>query len=138
MKEKMQRSVVKWWNVHYMTPEELEEQQEKEQDASEPAAESKPAKVQPETEAREEPEEESGGAQGIAERMSQAKEAEFQQQIEAMRAESEGKYNASTGSYSGAYGSGGADDLHQDQISAILAEKDDALRSLIEQTEEEE
>ena len=24
-KEKMQNSILKWWNVHYMTPEELEE-----------------------------------------------------------------------------------------------------------------
>ena len=29
-KEKMEHSIVKWWNVHYMTPEELTEEQKKE------------------------------------------------------------------------------------------------------------
>ena len=29
-KDKMKHSIVKWWNVHYMTPEELEEEQAKE------------------------------------------------------------------------------------------------------------
>lgn len=143
-KEKMQQSIVKWWNVHYMTPEELEEEQAKEEGLSEENAqdESVVADVQPEMDAeREMKEEDTDEAQEIIDRLNraaEAKEAQMQQQIEEVRMETEGKYNTATGSYSGAYGSGGADAVHQDQISAILAEKDDALRNLIEQTGEDE
>lgn len=141
-KAKMQQSIVKWWNVHYMTPEELKEEQAKEEDPPVAKARDKSAMadVQPEMDAEREMNEEEE-AQDIIDRLNraaEAKEAQMQQQIEAVRMETEGKFNTTTGSYSGAYGSGGADATHQDQITAILAEKDDALRSLIEQTEEDE
>lgn len=142
-KEKMQHSVVKWWNVHYMTPEELEEQVKEEEPAvTESEDKSVMADAQPEMNAeREMNEEEADEAQDIIERLNRAaadKEAQMQKQIETMRMETEGNYNVATGSYSGSYGSGGADAAYQDQISSILAEKDDALRDLIERTEGDE
>ena len=122
-KEKMKHSIVKWWNVHYMTPEELTEQQEKESPSAAPHAS-----------------EEHEAAQEILDRLSReaaADEARKQQEIEQARMEAEAKFNATTGAYSGAYGSEGIDRKHKDQINAILAEKDDALRNLIERTGEE-
>ena len=46
-------------------------------------------------------------------------------------------YNATTGSYSGAYGADGIrDEVTKGQIDRILQEKDEALRNLIENREE--
>ena len=63
-------------------------------------------------------------------------EARKQQEIEQARLAAQANFNESTGSYSGSYGAGGADGVHKAQIDAILAEKDDALRDLIEHTGE--
>ena len=122
-KEKMKHSIVKWWNVHYMTPEELTEQQEKEAPSAAPHAS-----------------EDHEAAQEILDRLNReaaADEARKQQEIEKARMEAEAKFNATTGAYSGAYGADGADGAYKEQIDAILAEKDDALRDLIQRTEEE-
>lgn len=129
-REKMNQSIVKWWNVHYMTPEELEEAQAKEQQADD----SQGSGAQMES-AGEKSGEQVHDAQGILDRLNQeAVQGELQKrkEIERVRAQFEKNFNASTGSNSGVYGSGGADAEHKGQIDAILAEKDDALRSLIE------
>lgn len=48
-------------------------------------------------------------------------------------------YNATTGSYSGAYGAEGvSDEVTKGRINRILREKDEALRNLIEENSEEE
>lgn len=130
-KEKMQNSILKWWNVHYMTPEELEEEQDKEQDPSVSGAErqSDPAGPQEEHDAQE--------IMEHLKRAEQEREAEKKRAIEAAVMEAEENYNPLTGAYSGSYGSGGADLEHEDQIAAILTEKEEALRDLISgQTEE--
>lgn len=129
-KDKMNRSIVKWWNVHYMTPEELEEAQAKEQQADG----SQGSLAQMES-AGGTNDEQMRAAQEILDRLSHEAEADEllkQKEIEQIRAQVEKTFNAATGSNSGAYGSGGADAEHRGQIDAILAEKDDALRSLIE------
>ena len=119
-KEKMQNSILKWWNVHYMTPEELEEEQEKEHDPSVTGAGSQDREEHDAKEIMEN-----------LERAAKEREAEKQREIEAAVMEAEENFNPLTGSYSGSYGSGGVDSEHEDQIAAILTEKDDALRDLI-------
>ena len=131
-KEKMQNSILKWWNVHYMTPEELEEEQEKEHDPSVTGTKHQSDS----TEAQD-----AHNPQEIMEHLEQAakeQEAKKQQEIEAAMKEHRENYNPLTGSYSGSYGSSGVDSEHEDQIAAILTEKEDALRNLIEHADEVE
>jgi hypothetical protein len=138
-KEKMQHSIVKWWNVHYTTPEELDQVQEQEQTPVPSAAyvvdHSRSAP-------KEEPSaEEMQAAQEIIDRLNreaQDDEKAMQREIEQARQEADANYNETTGAPSGVYGKDGADEEHQEQIDAILSEKDDALRDLIERTEETE
>ena len=59
-------------------------------------------------------------------------EARKQQEIEQARLAAQANFNETTGSFSGSYGADGADEVHRAQIDAILAEKDDAMRDLIE------
>ena len=140
-KEKIQHSIVKWWNVHYMTPEELAEAQKQEaeadtSDSSQRSSDRNRKKVEVEKQLSEEEE-----AEEIIERLqreAEEDEARKQEEIEMVRREVEASYNQKTGSYSGSYGSHGADFEHEGQINAILAEKDDALRDLIEHTEVQE
>ena len=138
--EKMKHSVAKWWNVHYMTREELTEEQAREGDpdrlqtvrgyepvhnASEP--------MSPESDALD-------AAQAIIDRLNREAaedEARKQQEIEQARRLAEANFNEKTGAYSGVYGSEGIDRKHKEQIDAILAEKDEALRDLIQRTGEE-
>ncbi len=114
----MQNSILKWWNVHYMTPEELEEEQEKDHDPSVTGT----------------------GHQSDSKQNKQAAngpEANMQSETENAVMDAEEDFNSTTGSYSGGYGKDGADPEYEDQIASILMEKDDALRSLIEHAEEE-
>ena len=122
-KEKMKHSIVKWWNVHYMTPEELAEEQAKERSSAVP-------QTMGDHEA----------AQEIIDRLNREAaedEARKRKEIEQARLEAEANFNATTGAYSGAYGTDGVDRKHKEQIDAILSEKDEALRDLIERTGEE-
>lgn len=142
-KEKMQHSIVKWWNVHYMTPEELAEEQEKEEASALSQAEhvSAPSGSSDDRTA-ESPaaESETDEAQEILERLGrEAEEDEVRkrEEIAQVRLAAEANFNEATGAYSGGYGASGASNEHKEKIDAILAEKDDALRSLIESTEEE-
>lgn len=123
-KEKMKHSIVKWWNVHYMTPEELAEEQAKEMTSDE-------QQTSGDTEA----------AQDIIDRLNREAaedEARKRQEIEQARRLAEANFNETTGAYSGSYGSDGVDHMHKEQIDAILAEKDEALRDLIERSGGEE
>ena len=133
-KEKMQNSILKWWNVHYMTPEELEEEQEKEQDPSVTGTEHQSGSA-------EIPKEDEHHTQEIMEHLRQVEkeqEKKKQHEIEAAVMEARENFNPLTGSYSGSYGAGGVDSEHEDQIAAILTEKEDALRSLIEHADEKD
>lgn len=105
-KEKIQRSIIKRWNVHYMTKEELESKQ-----GSLDEAAAIFARLQ--AEERED-------------------EARKQAEIEAAKRASEG-YNAITNSYSGAYGQGEVDTVTKGQIDQILAEKEVMLQNMIHQ-----
>ncbi len=94
-KIKMDRSIVKGWNVHYQTLEEVEE-----------AARAK--KLKEEEEARKEAEKEAGH------RTSEGSDGKSQKDA----------YNAKTGSYSGHYGKKPVQDEGQkQQIDSILNEK---------------
>ena len=146
-KEKMKHSVVKWWNVHYMTPEELTEEQAKEVAPASTAQaigasgsfyNNDVQNIQSPTEA--DAMDETEAAQEILDRLNREAaedEARKQQEIEQARLTAEANFNEATGAYSGTYGSVGADGAHKEQINAILAEKDDALRDLIQRTGEE-
>lgn len=133
-KEKMQNSILKWWNVHYMTPEELEEEQEKEHDPSVTGTGHQSDSPKEQGKDEHNPQEIMEGLEREAKELA----AKKQQAIEAAVMEAEENFNPLTGSYSGSYGSGGVDSEHEDQIAAILMEKEDALRNLIEHTEETE
>ncbi|MGN0353018.1 MAG: hypothetical protein ACI4ES_15335 [Roseburia sp.] len=104
-KAKIQKSVIKSWNVHYMTPEELKEL-EKQNEAADVYAR--------------------------LEAEAAADEAKFQAEIEAARRMSE-DYNKTTGAYSGQYGKQEVDSVTQGQIDKILGEKDAAIRSMIDE-----
>ena len=126
-KEKMQHSIIKWWNVHYMTPEELTEEQVKEAAPEMPAADLQAADTL-------------DAAQDIIDRLNREAaedEARKQLEIEQARIAAESNFNEATGAYSGSYGAGYVDKRHREQIDSILAEKDEALRDLIERTGEE-
>jgi hypothetical protein len=133
-KQKMARSIVKWWNVHYTTPEELE-QDEASATIDESTAD------QSSNESEEPTQEESRTAQEIIERLNQEAqddEEALEREIEQARQEADANLNQATGAPSGTYGSQGSDGEHKEQIEAILAEKDDALRDLIERTGDQE
>lgn len=143
-KQKMQKSIVKWWNVHYMTPEELTEEQKKEDVSS--FSQTEDVSVPSDNgEMIQEPVEEAAtevidAAQEIIDRLNREAaedEARKQAEIDQARLAAEANYNETTGAYSGEYGASGASGEHKEKIDAILAEKDDALRDLIQRTGEE-
>ena len=133
-KARMTSSVIKFWNVRYLTKEqakELEEQKKaKEQEEAQPA----PQEV----------DEDLRRAQEIFERLeAEAAEdearkiAEQRAAYEAVQASmTDENYNATTGSYSGAYGKGHIDESTKDMAAAILSEKSDSIAALFEQAEQ--
>ena len=93
-KEKMQHSIIKWWNVHYMTPEELTEEQVKEAAPEMPAADLQAADTL-------------DAAQDIIDRLNREAaedEARKQLEIEQARIAAESNFNEATGASSGSYG----------------------------------
>lgn len=104
-REKIQKSIIKRWNVHYMTPDELE-RMEKQKEAEEIYARLEAEAAEDEA----------------------AKQAEVE---DAMLKASE--YNKMTGSYSGSYGKKAVDSVTQKQIDQILGEKEAAIRSMFEE-----
>lgn len=111
-KTKMDRSIVKGWNVHYQTLEEVEEEEriKKQQMEEEKAKE-------------------------IYERLSrEAEDDDDEKNLEIAVAKqfSKDAYNAKTGSYSGHYGQEPVkDEAAKQQIDAILSEKPDAFDSAL-------
>lgn len=141
-KEKMKHSVVKWWNVHYMTPEELtaEQAREDESDMLQAAHAPYPEQTHAENMSDSSAAENLHAAQEIIDRLNREAaedEARKQQEIEQARLAAEANFNETTGSFSGTYGVNGVKEKHREQIDAILAEKDEALRDLIKRTGEE-
>ncbi len=134
----MRKSVVKWWNVHYMTPEELEMEQAKEADDDQREAKGVGAPCANSADVAGGPWEqlaplpEYGGASPEDEERGRGEVGQA-----SAGAEAGYDYNEATGAYSGTYGRRDGDDEHQERIDAILAEKDEALRDLIEHAEEE-
>ena len=156
-KEKMQHSVVKWWNVHYMTPEELGVEPPKkpkpevevvsmDQVNSGNVASVASSNTPPQSARTAEEEkianltsqmtdEQMQAAQDIIDRLNREAaqdEAIKQMEIEAVKASMENTFNATTGANSGLYGTAGADAEHKSQIDSILAEKDDAFQSMLD------
>lgn len=107
-KERISKSIIKFWNVNYIAKPTVEEE-----------AESEAQKVLKRLE-----------AEAAADEA--AKQAEIAKAMEEARLREE-EYNATTGSYSGAYGKTEVkDDVTKGQIDKILQEKDATLRNLIE------
>ena len=83
----------------------------------------------------EQPQQQMQAAQDIIDRLNREAaqdEAIKQMEIEAVKASMENTFNATTGANSGLYGATGADADHKSQIDAILAEKDDAFQSMLD------
>lgn len=138
-REKMEHSIVKWWNVHYMTPEELRaaQQAEKQKQVS---VSTQPGQEMNESQQLQTAEEELHSVEEILEQLEhEAKKDEIRrrEEIEQAKIEAESNYNQTTGAYSGVYGQTDVDEKDDGQIQAILSEKDDALRDLIKKTEED-
>lgn len=138
-REKMEHSIVKWWNVHYMTPEELRaaQQAEKQEQVS---VSTQPGQEMNESQQLQTAEEELHSVEEILEQLEhEAKKDEIRrrEEIEQAKIEAESNYNPTTGAYSGVYGQTDVDEKDDGQIQAILSEKDDALRDLIKNTEED-
>lgn len=118
-KLRMDRSIVKGWNVHYQTQEEIEAEEEE-----------KRLKEEQERQAQE-----------IYQRLSEEAEMDeekLREEIEAARKEAEAAFNAKTGSYSGRYGSKPVEnEEEQQQINAILTEKPDAFDSAMSALQEQ-
>lgn len=121
-KERMAGSIIKSWNVHYLTRDEVESREEKKKDDRMKEAQDILARLQAEAEADEE---------------------KKRQEIEAVRQEmeqmpTEADYNASTNAYSGAYGKKRVTDTAtRDQIDQILGEKKRSFEAHLEETLEQ-
>ena len=138
-REKMEHSIVKWWNVHYMTPEELRaaQQAEKQEQVS---VSTQPGQEMNESQQLQTAEEELHSVEEILEQLElEAKKDEIRkrEEIEQAKIEAESNYNQTTGAYSGVYGQTDVNEKDDGQVQAILSEKDDALRDLIKKTEED-
>lgn len=150
-KEKMFKSVIKWWNVHYMTPEELEAEEKKQliaaydpgeihfdEDVNSQGAGQDDSVPEDNGMSLLTDEQAAAAAEIIARLNAEAAEDEAakQMEIEAARASADANYNATTGSMSGAYGSEGIKEEFEDQIGSILGEKDDYLKKMIQEAGE--
>lgn len=115
-KIKMDRSIVKCWNVHYQTLEEVEE------------------------ETRRKKQKEAEEARKNAERLAEEDEEEnsSRKQEPAKKSRMEEGYNRKTGAYSGHYGKKPVNDEEQkQQIHAILNEKPEPFESAMSAMQEQ-
>lgn len=109
-RERIKSSIIKYWNVNYVDPEE---------------------------ERRKEEEARKGEVKEVLDRLEQEKaadDARKQEEIEQAYTEVKRKeeaYNATTGSYSGIYGQGEVDHVTKDQVEMILNEKNTVIQNLI-------
>lgn len=109
-KERISRSIIKYWNVNYVAKPTEEEEAEK---------------------ILKRLEEEAAADEAV-------KQAEIDAALEEARLREEA-YNVTTGAYSGSYGRDEIkDEVTKGQIDKILQEKTEALRDLIKQTEDNE
>lgn len=113
-REKIKKSIIKSWNIHYMTKEDLERKQQEEEDLKK--------------------------AQEIMDRLNNEAaqdEAVKQKEIEELlhQQELEKAYNRKTKSYSGEYGKQKiADEVAKEQVDKILAEKDEEFLRTIQES----
>ena len=138
-KNSVQSSVIKRWNVHFMTKEEIEAQQnlQNQQEALEDSAEDL-AKAEAEAE-------ELRLAQEIFERLEREAAADKEKELEEQRmayAMANGEldsslYNETTGSYSGAYGMKPMDDDTKAQLDAIMNNNGHDLNDVFARAEAE-
>ena len=116
-REKMKNSIVKWWNVNWITVE-----QKKDEFAGLSAEEKQVAREIIER----------LDAEAAADEAAKAKEVEDELKKQENR---ESAYNAATGSYSGDYGTKPVDDAAEmDQIAKILKEKEESFFKNLEDT----
>lgn len=135
-KQKLAQSVVKRWNVHYLTEEEIRAQQSVTQ-------------PQPQGQSQPQPQGQSHGedvlASEILERLraeaeadEAKKKAELERLIEQQKDEDARNYNPLTGAMSGAYGRQKVEDpATREQIDAILGAKKDAFEEQLQKTLDE-
>lgn len=117
-KLKMDRSIVKGWNVHYQTLQEVEDE-----------AYAKRQKQR---------EEQAKELDDAYREQEEAAESEDMQQ-EKTKEQLDKAYNAKTGSYSGKYGEKAVEDeATKERINAILTEKSDAFHSTLSALQEEQ
>ena len=138
-KNSVQSSVIKRWNVHFMTKEEIEAQQklQNQQDALEDSAEDL-AKAEAEAE-------ELRRAQEVFERLEREAAADKEKELEEQRmayAIANGEldsslYNETTGSYSGIYGMKPMDDDTKAQLDAIMNNNGHDLNEVFARAEAE-
>lgn len=129
-KQKIAHSVVKRWNVHYMTEEEVRAQQ---------------AQMQGQSQEQEQPQNPEMPASEILERLQAEaeadeakKKAELERLIEQQEKEDARNYNPTTKSHSGAYGRQKVEnEATQEQIDAILGAKAEAFEEHLQKTLEE-
>lgn len=116
-REKMKNSVVKWWNVNWVTVE-----KKKDEFAGLSAEEKQTAKAILNR----------LDAEAAEDEAVKAKEVEDELKKQESR---EAAYNAATGSYSGDYGTKPVDDVAEmDQITKILKEKEESFFKNLEDT----
>ncbi len=137
-KARMTSSVIKFWNVRYLTKEQAKELEA--QKRAQEEAEQAEQQAIPDSQA----DEDLRRAQEIFERLEAEAAADEAKKIEEQRAAYEAvqasmtdeNYNATTGSYSGSYGKGHIDESTKDMAAAILSEKTDSIAALFEQAEQ--
>lgn len=138
-KNSVKSSVIKRWNVHFMTKEEIEAQQNL-QNMTEATASAEEDLAKAEAEA-----EELRLAQEIFERLEREAAADKEKELEEQRmayAMANGEldssmYNETTGSYSGAYGKGPVDDETKAQLAAIMSNNGHDLNDVFARAEAE-
>ncbi|MDE7063835.1 MAG: hypothetical protein K2O73_11430 [Lachnospiraceae bacterium] len=129
-KQKIAQSVVKRWNVHYMTEEEVRAQQTQMQGQSQEQVQPQGEEI-PASEILER-------LQAEAEAGEAKKKAELERLIEQQEEEDARNYNPLTGAFSGAYGRQKVEDeATQEQIDAILGAKKEAFEEHLQKTLEE-
>jgi len=137
-KANVKSSVIKRWNVHFVTQEEL--------DAKKAAMEAEEAKAQEiDLDAIAAEEEELRRAQEVFERLEREAAADRAKELEEQRLAyqmangelPDDMYNSTTGSYSGAYGRRPIDDETKAQLDEIMNNNGNDISALFAQAEQE-
>ena len=138
-KLKIQSTVIKWWNVNFIYPEEesaIPEEKEIEEMHDVPSQDELTDEQKALIEQANEVFARLEAEKAADEAVKQAEiDAALAAQAEAEKAE---HYNATTGAYSGAYGTGEISDETRDLASSIMGEKRAAMDDLISQYAQDE